>query len=79
MAYASRAGCNHHPLPEQQGTLPQPAEQNHFFLFIVSPTKLWPIFRQKMFLCKFWSETGIFLYEKMIKKNHPQHIRHTQP
>jgi len=26
MAHAGRAGCNHHPLPEQQGALPQPAE-----------------------------------------------------
>jgi hypothetical protein len=46
-------------------------QKNHFFLFIVSPTKLWSIFRQKMFLCKFWSKTGIFLDEKWSKKTTP--------
>ena len=62
--------CNHHH-HQQSHFWPIPAgssnhclQKNHFFLFIVSPTKLWSVFRQKMFLCKFWSKTGIFLYGK---------------
>ena len=76
MAHAGRAGCNHHPLPEQQGALPQPAEP--FLPFHSISDQTLAHFSPKNGFVQILVRNGdFFVWENDQKKPPPTHSTHT--
>jgi hypothetical protein len=77
MAYASRAGCNHHPLPLQQGALPQPAEEPFLPFHSISDQTLAHFSPKNVFVQILVRNGVFFVWENDQKKPPPTHSTHT--